>query len=279
MKQKKWNIILIVLFVLLTASILWLLVVQYTKSMVENTSFMHRYNKAYYIAQWALEDGLTKVATNGIGFESDVSDIAIAECVDSEICEQSGAIVAQSASLQNTGPEWASSCDEQSAYVLEPGQILPFPLFWFDESGRQQNITDISADLDMIWISGAGDIKATILVSKTVNDEINIETTTNEFGMNEWDKENIWEGMNTWLIGTFDTKKTQQYLLLHLVEDNWEEEVQENISFCLQSEQELPTTWVSVYGVGTIGDVTVSLQSDQWVQLPWFLFNTSLASQ
>lgn len=72
--NKKWNISLLVLFVLVACSLLGIIAVQYTKHMAIQTNQVYNYYKTYYLAKWGSEIGLSLMQLRWIWYSLDIEE-------------------------------------------------------------------------------------------------------------------------------------------------------------------------------------------------------------
>lgn len=70
--KKKWNVTLLVIFVLLACSLLWIIAVQYTKHMARQTNLIENHYKAYYLAKWGNEIWLILLRKHWVGYWLDI---------------------------------------------------------------------------------------------------------------------------------------------------------------------------------------------------------------
>lgn len=72
--KKKWNISLLVLFVLVACSLLGIIAVQYTKHMAIQTNQVYNYYKTYYLAKWGSEIGLSLMQLRWIWYSLHIEE-------------------------------------------------------------------------------------------------------------------------------------------------------------------------------------------------------------
>jgi Tfp pilus assembly protein PilV len=144
---------MLVLFVLLTASVLGLLMLQYTKSMFESTIDVYQYNRAYYLGQAGLEAGLAGTATQQIGYENTYqADQTVRDCNPID-CESTGDIVARAAMIGNTADD-IDSCTDEHAFYLSGGESVAFPLFYDDGSGGRSRAAKHNTSITIDQLAG-----------------------------------------------------------------------------------------------------------------------------
>ena len=67
--KKKWNISILVIFVLLASALLGVLTMNFVQQMMRSSATIYNYYQSYYIAKWGLEFGLAELTHRGIGFQ------------------------------------------------------------------------------------------------------------------------------------------------------------------------------------------------------------------
>lgn len=72
--KKKGNISLLVLFVLIACSLLWIIAVQYTRHIAIQIDQIHGYYKAYYLAKWGSEIWLSLMQLRKEGYSWEIED-------------------------------------------------------------------------------------------------------------------------------------------------------------------------------------------------------------
>ena len=126
--HKRGNISMLVMFVLLTCSLLGLLTVHFLKNMSTQYSQITAYYKTYYLAQAGIETALTQLQHRGLGFSETISS-------DSDFIRQNIVQAQSSLSFEIIGKSnflsksllGSGNCD--SPYVLFSGQSFVLPLF------------------------------------------------------------------------------------------------------------------------------------------------------
>jgi len=71
--NKRWNIIIVTLFITLIIWIMWLIITKYLVNLVEISSENHKYYKAYYSAYAGIELELWKIKNHGMWFEDTIN--------------------------------------------------------------------------------------------------------------------------------------------------------------------------------------------------------------
>lgn len=71
--KKNGSILIFVLFMLAVSSLLALLIVEYVKNILNNSSIYYKFEKSYYLAYWWIELELVKIKNHWPGFEDTIS--------------------------------------------------------------------------------------------------------------------------------------------------------------------------------------------------------------
>lgn len=126
--KRKGNISLLVLFVLLTCSLLGLLTVHFLKNMSTQYGQITAYYKTYYLAQAGIETALTQLQHRGLGFSESIknSDAIVRENITQPQSSFSFNVIWASNFLSKSLLD-SGSCS--SPFILASGQSLVLPLF------------------------------------------------------------------------------------------------------------------------------------------------------
>lgn len=264
------NIILMVLFILVTSSAFALLMMQYTRTMFDQTMTTASYNRAYYLANAGLEVGLAD-SLGRVWYQKDFADSdGVLDCPDN-ICTVKWSIVARGTFHDNQGNKDTTECTKDNAFSLEKWDSLAFPLFWEDELWNTNNPiwsqTSFIIKAISSWPSHAGSVikdeyhdsegnKITDYPAKV------IEIEDWSFKLNQISiKTRSWNKKPSW--------KQWEYLVLI----NKEHDI---ANFCVQSDNDIPRAILRVDGQGQFHDYNISLSATKKVSLPGFLFSTSV---
>lgn len=71
--NKKWNVIVITLFITLIIWLIWLIITKYLSNLIKISSENHKYYKAYYVAYAGIELELWKIKNHGMWFSDTVN--------------------------------------------------------------------------------------------------------------------------------------------------------------------------------------------------------------
>ena len=127
--NKKWNISILVIFVLLASSLLGILSMNFVQQMMKQSAVVTSYYKAYYLSKAWIELWLTTIKHRGIGFEY-VVHTGDALVRDNFFPGQNYTLslaISGTASLLSQKFRQGSGC--QFPYVLSGGDSLIVPLF------------------------------------------------------------------------------------------------------------------------------------------------------
>lgn len=71
-KINRWNISILVIFVLIASSLIWILTTNYIKDLMQYNNIIYGYYKSYYLSKAGLELQLSEIAQNWIWFENTI---------------------------------------------------------------------------------------------------------------------------------------------------------------------------------------------------------------
>lgn len=273
MKQHKGNIILMVLFILISASAFALLMMQYTESMFDHTRMTYDYNKAYYLANAGVELGLAdsldgwETHSYAIGYENTNPDISsVFSCEDMD-CSASSTINARSKNHANNSEnidENDNFCTEKNVFKLKAGDSLAFPLFYLNQEKKVNTTPMLGSTLFTItplWWLVNFHVGATVDNGNNSHDIALLTTiNNNRFKLSDLKTTGTTPQSPSWKDG--------EYLVLI---NKWSD-----TSFCLTSDKEIPRQRLRVDGEWTFNDYSISLSAAKKVTLPGFLFSTSV---
>ncbi len=128
--HKRWNISILVIFVLLASSLLGILSMNFVQQMIKQSAVVNSYYKAHYLAKAWIELWLAQIKYRGVGFDY-VVNTGDAIILDNFLC---GANCSISTTLSGTASLlskkfWQGSGCELSPYVLSSGDSFIMPLF------------------------------------------------------------------------------------------------------------------------------------------------------
>jgi hypothetical protein len=141
--SKKWNILVIVIFVMLLCSLSALLISNYMKSLITYSSEFNKYYKAYYMANSWIEISLTKISNHDFGFEDTINSWSNTikqnfECWDK--CFFETKITTRSNYIFDWDNDFIwQDCTDWESFELWTWQWLIIPLFW-DSNWNNENV-------------------------------------------------------------------------------------------------------------------------------------------
>lgn len=151
--MKKWNISILVIFVLLASSLLGILSMNFVQQMMKQSALVHAYYEAYYISKAWIELGLAQTTHRWIGFNYALNS-GDAVVLDNFLCQPNCSLsttLSGTSSLLSKKFWQSTSCD--APYVLSGGQSIIVPLFrdnfvgWirdsFTSAIQYQNLADL----------------------------------------------------------------------------------------------------------------------------------------
>ncbi len=127
--EKKWNISILVIFVLLASSLLGVLSMNFVQQMMRQSAVVHSYYSSYYLAKAGVELGLAQIVNRGVGFERVVGSgdaVMSGNFLCGDRCALSVSISGTSTMLSKAFRQ-GSGCT--SPYVLSGGDSVIIPLF------------------------------------------------------------------------------------------------------------------------------------------------------
>lgn len=127
--QKRWNISILVIFVLLASSLLGILSMNFVQQMMKQSAVVNSYYKAYYLSKAWIELGLVQINHRGIGFEYAVNtgDAIVRDNFLPALNFNISTTISGTASLLSKKFRQGSGCEYP--YALSGGDSLIVPLF------------------------------------------------------------------------------------------------------------------------------------------------------
>lgn len=126
--QKRWNISILVIFILLASSLLGVLSMNYVQQMMKQSATVNSYYKAYYLSKAWIELGLSTTKHRGVGFGY-ILYIGDSVARDNFLCWSNCSLsiaISGAASLLSQKFWQGSGCT--FPYVLSTGESLIVPL-------------------------------------------------------------------------------------------------------------------------------------------------------
>ena len=149
MYNKKWNISILVIFILLASSLLGVLAMNFVQSMMKQSATVYNYYQSYYLAKAWVELSLAELGHRGAGFEQTFSDPTFlsGNFLCAGRCTMSFDL---SWTSTNLSQQFWTDVACQSPFVLSGGASLIVPLFkdewvvsldaWFAPAISYQNL-------------------------------------------------------------------------------------------------------------------------------------------
>lgn len=145
MLNKKWNISILVIFVLLASSLLGVLSMNFIQSMMKQSATTYNYYQSYYLAKAGVELGLTELGHRGVGFEQTFADSGFVQknFLCGKRCDLTFALSWTSSYLSQ---QFRTDTTCKFPFVLSGGGSLIIPVFkdifsWSLSDGFSQKIS------------------------------------------------------------------------------------------------------------------------------------------
>lgn len=294
--HKRWNISILVIFVLLASSLLGILSMNFVQQMMKQSAVVNSYYKTYYLSKAWIELWLTQIKHRGIGFDFTVNtwDAIVRENFFSGFNYSLSTTISGTASLLSKKFWQGSGCE--FPYVLSGGESLIVPLF-------RDNYTWPVAGSFASWINYQN------LADLFKNDKIQIDAQSPDsvtFGLLILSGEDLYENgvfFRSWSLTTLsltefktafetymggvDQNFANSYWSPRLIDNGFKmylmisNTAQIQQSFCLQtvaSQLEvipnLPTDTFFLQSQASFGNQQVALDASYAQPIPSFLFNT-----
>lgn len=136
MKRKyRWNILIIVLFILFLSALAGLLVTKYVKNILSYSTEIYKYYKTYYIAYGGIELEITKISNHWFGFEDTISKDSATNSNNLKYCYSANCYFESTIKTNsniiadNKTSYELSACSKDENYTLKQGQWVIIPLF------------------------------------------------------------------------------------------------------------------------------------------------------
>ncbi len=288
----KWNISILVIFVLLASSLMWVLTMHFVKQMMSYTSQINDYYKSYYISKAGLELALTEIDNAGIGFfrDSNDQDDIFEQNFDCSNCDLDLSIQWRSNHVSDSF--WLSTgCDDNNAFVLNRWESFVLPLFvqnvpdshfeffqqpepdyksiakYMDKINFVSN-NDFPNDLSVGLVIFSGDtVDRDYVLIKTLDSKKDLFSRYYDHFVDYYDE------------GIFENSDNLIYFVISNVDDD-------SVSFCidipditewgLDKKINIATNKFFVQSIGTYHNGVVGLQAIYGQPIPSFLANTSM---
>jgi len=295
----KWNISILVIFVLIASSLIWILTTNYIRDLMQYNDIIHWYYKSYYLAKAWLEISLTQIWQNWIWFENTINtwNNIVSWNLICKNCSFNSEILWNSDYFsQNTRTEsWCIT-----PISLKTGESIILPLFkqvntWTNyqkltNSPIYQNMADKISQIQFqntipsqeitIWIviiSWQNLLQDGIFVKTgIINDPNIINTFLSNF-------HNYWANITVWIIPLSTAYKASPTLKSFLIFGNTKQ-WQDSVNFCIKIQPQLrpisliklPDQTFYIKSIWNNIEKTVWLEAFFKQPIPGFLSHTSL---
>lgn len=286
---------LLVLFIMFISSLLWLLVMQYTKDMITISWLFTKYYRTYFYAYWWLELWLAQINyrskndtnnQNPFWYEDTATFSDYTECSPSG-CSFDMSIESRWSVITDSSDSYATCTDVLNGwepYSIEVWDWFIIPLFYDTSTGFSvvdyEVITNtwaapVSWEFENLdpelynqyaagWSSGGYIIK--ILDEDVLNYNVFVEP--------EIDSSTPFALSNTWLVPYFWSESPENKNYLIVANATWSTK-----EFCLQLDwswpwwgvAELPLKYMTVSSAATYKDITVAFGAVKTNELPSYL--------
>lgn len=145
--RKRWNILIITLFLLFIISFLWILITKYIRNILYYSWEFEKHYKSYYLAYWWVEIALTKIKNHWYWFEEKLEKTSKTVVSNLNACEWdcnfSYDIISKTNHITDKENfDEISTCSDEDSFGLEAWQSIVIPLFT-DRSVWEAGIDDI----------------------------------------------------------------------------------------------------------------------------------------
>jgi len=297
--MKRWNISILVIFVLLASSLLGILAMNFVQQMMKQSALVYSYYKTYYLSKAGIELGLVEIGHRGIWFEYTVNTGDAIVLDNFSLSSWSYALsmnISGMSSLLSQKFWQGSGCE--FPYVLNGGESLIVPLFrdtytWsvaetFVPEIVYQNLADLfkNEKIDIESLSPPDSVTFGLLIlsweeladngiffrswSLTTTSLVDFKTTfenymteiDRNFANYYWSSQLIAQWFKMYLLIS-NTAQIDQSLCLH------------TLSTPLETVYLLPTDTFFIQSQASYSNQNVSLDASYAQPIPSFLFNIS----
>lgn len=298
--NNKWNISILVLFILIASSLIWILSTNYIRELMEYNNIIHWYYKSYYLSKAWLEISLTQIQNNWVWFENTINtwDDIIKFNFLCKNCNLYTSISwnSNSFSLNTRTDTWCNN-----PISLNTWQSFILPLFKqinlgtnYDKltnSPTYKNMADKLPNIKLKNPSSNKEITIWIIImswSDILQDWIFIKTwsTNNPNIITEFKNsfEAYWLDILIWLSNLSNEYKKHSSLLKSFIILWNTKELQTAINFCIDIQSTiwinndiyLPTSTFYIKSIWKYWTKTISLESFLKQPIPDFLSHTYL---
>lgn len=170
MKNKKWNISILVIFILLASSLIWILTSNYVRELFSYSDGISKYYKSHYISKWWLELALAQVNNRGVWFQYDIftwSEFSRSNFLCNWTCSFSSELHWTNRKISKQFDDW-TGCDYP--FSLSGGDSVVLPLF---KDVFEGSIFD-SLSKPIVYKNLAFNLPNASIITEDLNKEMNI---------------------------------------------------------------------------------------------------------
>lgn len=283
--KKKWNISILVIFVLLASSLLGILSMNFVQQMMKQSAVVHSYYKSYYLAKAGLEFWLTALSVRGVGFEYTINSWDVVIRDNFATWTHLSLSISWLTSLLSKNPRQGSGCDHP--YLLSGWQSIIVPLlrdgYTGDAAGifttpiSTQNLADVLKQ-DKIAFAPRGEGKMIFGILLLTWGEL-YENGTYSHSWNRNDGftsfiksfEEYYSQLDLTIANWYANADFRYSLYLIITNTDTSEQ-----SFCLETSSPylLPTDTFFLASQSSYGNQSVALDATYAQPIPSFLFST-----
>ncbi len=295
--KKKWNISILVIFVLLASSLLGILSMNFVQQMMKQSAVVNSYYKTYYLSKAWIELGLSQIKYRGVGFDFIIhtgDDIALDNFLCGPNCNLSMS-TSGTASLLSKNFRQGSGCE--FPYTVTGGESLIVPLFRDMYSGNTtqsfqswihyQNLADLfkndkitiqnisspdSATFGLLILSGEDLYDNGVFFRSWSLDTISLTEFRTAF-------ETYMAGVNQNFANSYGLPRLiengfKMYLMISNTSSTEQSFCLQTISNPLETLGVLPTDSFFIQSQASYNNQKVALDASYAQPIPSFLFNT-----
>lgn len=129
MSNPRWNISILVIFILLAASLLGLLTLHYVKQLLQYQGIVSQYTQSYYIAKWWTEVALAASNIRQVGIAYSFSGGVLDDILTNIDCEACDMDISMRSQNSYVTPEFWTKSNCGTWYSIPWSYIQLFPIF------------------------------------------------------------------------------------------------------------------------------------------------------
>lgn len=278
--HKKWNISILVIFVLLATSLLGVLALNFVQNMTQQSVATYQYYQSYYLAKAGIEYNLSVLPVRGIGFSHTLQSGSASFLRQNFDCQANCDVWFD---LQGSSAFLAQNFWEGSGclhpFVLATGDSLLIPLVhnaftgnWAASFSTTMSYTNaLTALKDMQFIStGTAVVWGMITLSgqDTLNDGMYFRTGDIQLGLHQF--LNDFQAHVKPFILDIQSPHIAPYTFYFMISNPGSDA----LAFCMSGETTLPTQQVYLKSRGRAGTQTIGLEAVIKQAIPDYLLQT-----